>query len=637
MEESRFRITALARELQEEAHRHQEVIRTGFQTENLGVEEEQRSEVAHRRAHRTSSVGSLEAFLKPPGSLDVAELHQSFFLHAIFDLMQAKQEWETQVLENLRMKYPELPAANEAIMFGHLRKFKGQSQNRVKFVVVSPGFMTLVNNENPVMLFGKHHKDKKEIVKQIKLFPGTRCKVIDKSGRFCFEIIDAQNPIECASPTWPHVHEPKPTEHRQWIATSQAERKRWMRVIEDAADIVTSVDHPVDHERLSELCLKLKSSSSSKDYLENLGALFGLKTIEMQEIEKDTEAEDDGDKSVVEMKEDDVPCCLEIPLDWAQKQLNLPRGGSQDDSSIDQILKDMQRDRMVINGVHFDGSLDCFPQSGIAGPAICSIIFMLAQKIQESSKDLQLSEAEALELAHQVLLSSNRTQSGGNTLDCTNLMCAHDHFGFVAADSNVMHPLKINVYTQNSQASYRASPELPAMSAVSVSSKPFLSMSKSLARSRRRRSVNQSDGLPMSPTSPQHCHSPPPIHRKSSSDGLFVDEGGKSKHPPNHQELLKSIRRIGHRRRKSDPLVLTTAVPSETPEDENEGDGEGKAQPRVDIEVKMQYKICNPSFEDESDAVLCSVEALYRRTFAILGQRKATAIGQGSVKLSFVR
>lgn len=560
------------------------------------------------------------------------EEQQSFLLRAVFELVQSKLAYQSEVLEGIRLRYPELPPSSEAIMYGDLRRVK---PGGTFFVVVAPGQMMFVASalgaSSSLPLFNKPHK--REPVKSMRLAPGTWCRALDAHSskkRFCFEIVGG---VECASPTRSYggdvesLAPPKSSERRLWTASSNEDRLRWMRVINDAANtIALSAPPSLEDAALDRLHARTKAAQTVPQYLAALSDMFKLASTSTKR--------------------------LEAPLEWAHSKLNLPRGGQSDDAGtqMQQVFKDMQRDKVSINGHVFQGWVDADDRvrsssskatsrtsmSSISslsssapavGPAICAMVCALAREIQRHSNEVELTEAEALTLSHQVLSSCSRTQSGGNTLDVVTLLCGHDSFAFIASDSADVQPLQIRVYSAESE------------------SEPALAASPCARPTKR----------PAKPT-PQSAHAT--MHRKTSSEGEFVRgaEASRSTTPTTplpaakllQTDILKSIAKMRHRRRASEPLHQpqmgrsASAPSSPTGVVVGLGLGLDKRQPvstvpasacaRVALSCTMHYKICNPSFSDEHDAVWTRIRATYTRTFALLAT-KAVALSQGSVEL----
>mmetsp|Transcript_4628 Transcript_4628/g.8167 ORF Transcript_4628/g.8167 Transcript_4628/m.8167 type:complete len:734 (+) Transcript_4628:449-2650(+) len=565
-----------------------------------------------------------------------ARRNQSFFLRASFDLITKQLEWEAQVLESLRIKYPNLPTGNEAIMYGHLKKWRTHGP-KLKFVVVSPGLISFVSSSvsnaqkpdllssSPLILFGKHPREKRDVVKKIPLMPGTRCRAIDKKvGKCLFEILDnagSSISVDCNSPPTrsgsldqdQSENAAKSVDGRLWLASSPEERIRWMQVIENAAEFYDPEENNGSQQQKSVLKLdkmvqKMKSCTSEQDYLTCLWSTFGVVTHHVHDEKRVNEEEEAKSEPVFGVKS------VDVPLEWLHAHLKLPRGGNHEDSDISQIFKDMQRDKVTINGVLYCGwgQSSSTPEAtlgGVAAPGICSIVCALASEIQKHTDDVALTEAEALALSHQVLLSCNRTQSGGNTFDAVSQLCGHDDFTIIACDSTDVPPLKLEVYRKTTLVD------------------------------------NQNDLRVNTIDCAQNTLFSKLQGRKTSLDMDFKNRTPPSS-PTNDNERRKKTRSPTSFNSKSlqQEILRSISKKKKPPQSDSWGESEdfdlgflprrANASTRVDVEVLMHYKVCNLNFQDETDAVWAIASASFKRTFALVGQRKTIAVGQGTVSIT---
>jgi len=342
-----------------------------------------------------------------------------------------------------------------------------------------------------------------------------------------------------------------------------------------------------------------------------------------------------------------------------QEASGVRRNALADDATLAQLLKDMQRDSVELNGRLYRGwadedgaELGLNSSSGaFAGPGVCSIVFALAEEIRSLSDSVEVSEAEALVLAHQVLCACNRTQSGGATLDAANLLCGHDDFGIIVADAERPPPLKLTVFC-------------PSPHSVTSGSSQMLEPGSGASASSASRATDASEAamsslllkLPATPLvdKPGNASGTKQVqkrlkHRKTSSEGDFsfaslgreeaLSMDSSTLRPEHHSGSGKLgtdgiWSKMRHRRRGSEPLSSDQLPSAEELEfDEFSALDPG---PRVEVEVTMPYRICNPSFSEESRAVLARVSAKFSRAFALVGPRKAVALGDGHVTLSLL-
>jgi hypothetical protein len=803
--------------------------------------------------------------------------NQSFFLKAAFEMIRSKHEWETQVLEGLRVKFPGLPASNEAIMFGELKKCHPQTHHhvRTKYVVVSPGLLSYVSAGalpsasggseeppeptetmhrvgSPLVLFGKTAlllgaKDRHAGIKTVRLWPGTRCRAVNKkAGRYHFQVLETAPRAPAAEPTSPTAGSPVsprpegfgsddkeataaetaaaaaaalPSAAPQappiyykgalFVAQSEEERVRWMRVIEDAAELGASQDesggvlghgHAPGHghgppllPELQDIHERVQACADASSYLAALGKVFALPGLERlcqpaQPVELASPRSLGSANSAANAASSrrwrrgtrtsvmHGAHKVDVPMEWAHGKMRLPRGGLGEDNSTEQLFRDMQRDSIVINGRLYSGWSEEVEQTqqpagikgtssmsstaggaggagarhrsnsasgGFAGPGLCSIVCGLAREIQAASQDVPLTEAEALALGHQVLMSCNRTQSGGNTLDVVTTLLGRDDLAIVAHDSENVPPLKVIVYrleypgragAQHAQHALHAQAASPLAHATPAAASPSTRGAPAAAAAATAAAAS-ADGYhaPVavvpelevgSDSDESHGAQPSPVpgsaarHRKSMSDGDSVDfeslkhaheasllggvatdgssgghKGGlvaaaavaaagasatatgamaaadvvkdskdakdEEKGPP--AAVVSSLRLIQGeilklawpRRRASEPFkqhelnklaAMAAAAQPHQPQQSHQQQQQQHAAllaefqvrdpgPRVEVQVTMHYKICNPDC-DSSQGVWARVTATFKRTFALVGQRKTVALGQGKVSLS---
>jgi hypothetical protein len=107
-------------------------------------------------------------------------------------------------------------------------------------------------------------------------------------------------------------------------------------------------------------------------------------------------------------------------MEWLQTQFgstkNLANSHIEDNNSMRQVFKDLERDSIQINERIYSGAMD--------GSDI--VIGALTQTFLEICHDAApLSEAEALRIARSLLLHCNRTQSGGDTYQMIDFLYAN--------------------------------------------------------------------------------------------------------------------------------------------------------------------------------------------------------------------
>jgi hypothetical protein len=264
---------------------------------------------------------------------------------------------------------------------------------------------------------------------------------------------------------------------RLWMANSKDERQAWMRAIQDAMvggsltrggenngnDNKYNLKRQVqrspyrkDIERYLKIQKEIKHSSNKDMYVGALSKLLGSSlNVPVQWITEQANAADENDKA---FHEDNVS------------------------SGVDQLYKDLQRDTVKINEEVFQGG------SGHSPEKIIGAITRDIMKFDRSSplhaadqehtrrhKDL-ISELQALSFARDILLSGNRTRSGGDSYFCVDTLCHHQELVVTVPNSLEAEPWKVtithavptktsgNVYSLNDRSGWlrtRSKPQKP--------------------------------------------------------------------------------------------------------------------------------------------------------------------------------
>eukprot|EP00753_Platysulcus_tardus_P004066 PLAT12518.4.p1 GENE.PLAT12518.4~~PLAT12518.4.p1 ORF type:complete len:559 (+),score=217.18 PLAT12518.4:291-1967(+) len=100
---------------------------------------------------------------------------------------------------------------------------------------------------------------------------------------------------------------------------------------------------------------------------------------------------------------------IAVPLPWLRARTEV-----REEVDMGQVFRDMQRDRMSINGSLLHGTV---------GPD--RLMLELASTIMAASRK-RMAEATALQMARSVMLNCNRTQTGGDGYDAVSLLLAND-------------------------------------------------------------------------------------------------------------------------------------------------------------------------------------------------------------------
>lgn len=233
---------------------------------------------------------------------------------------------------------------------------------------------------------------------------------------------------------------------RLWLARNRAERQAWIEAINDAM-VGGSVTHGSwnAHGKSGtvnfrspfrddlRLYLKIKSSlKTAKSKKEYVTALAGLGL--------------GGDKP------------LTIPVRWIADQManptgpggraagNAPNGGTaflgtSMKSGLEQLWRDLCRDSIRINQELFQGDSGHGPEK-ILGALTREIV---ATSRSESNYRYAIPESKAVAYARDVLLSINRTRSGGDSYFCIDTLSSNSELVVVVPSSRQATPLSITV------------------------------------------------------------------------------------------------------------------------------------------------------------------------------------------------
>jgi PH domain len=243
---------------------------------------------------------------------------------------------------------------------------------------------------------------------------------------------------------------------RLWMANSREERQAWIQAIHDAmvGGSVTRGGNPA------------KSSASAVDsrspYKDDV-----KKYQKVQGLLRNSKCKDDYVVAIRQIYRYD----LNVPVKWIMKQSEQENkatgaGGGGDvkgafheedvKSSVDQLFKDLQRDIIKINDDIYHGNSGHAPER-IMG-ALAREIMRCGRRPDASYEDddkfgdgkreaskYDMSESQALAYARDVLLSGNRTRSGGDSYFCVNTLCKNADLVVLVPSSTEAEPVSIRV------------------------------------------------------------------------------------------------------------------------------------------------------------------------------------------------
>lgn len=245
---------------------------------------------------------------------------------------------------------------------------------------------------------------------------------------------------------------------RLWMANSRDQRQAWIQAIHDAmvggsvtrggnpaqnstASKSTGIDsrspHKEDVKKYQKVQGLLRHSKSKEDYIQALRQIYRYDlSVPVKFIAKQAEQEQKGTSaggnSSVKgaFHEEDVK------------------------KSVDQLFKDLHRDTIKIDGEVFMGNSGHAPER-IMGALARRIMLAgrrsdanyggYGEKNDRAASKYDMSESQALAYARDVLLSGNRTRSGGDSYFCVNTLTKNDDLVVLVPSSTEAEPVSITV------------------------------------------------------------------------------------------------------------------------------------------------------------------------------------------------
>ena len=240
---------------------------------------------------------------------------------------------------------------------------------------------------------------------------------------------------------------------RLWMANSREERQAWIQAIHNAMiggsvtrgksyvdyngvegdlGIPPNSPHKSDLEMYISVQREIQQAQSDHEYIVALQCLFGRK--------------------------------LQVPVQWIKGQLDDDHTKRVKSSRfeeghmslvIDQLWKDMLRDSVDINGNIIKGDEGHGPER-IIGAVVRSILLYDKLAIDEQYRETQkkskrrkkrkpVKEYKAVTIARDVLLSADRTRSGGDSYYCVEKLCENHDLVALCPLSSEAEPLKITI------------------------------------------------------------------------------------------------------------------------------------------------------------------------------------------------
>ena len=224
---------------------------------------------------------------------------------------------------------------------------------------------------------------------------------------------------------------------RLWLAKSRDERQSWIQAINDAmvGGSVTQGSVQGHHGKGNHVSSKSPYKSDLKKFLRLQSTLKGAK-----------------------QRADYLPAIrellgekLDVPVQWIKSQVERTTSNTSTtpgafheaaiSSGIEQLWKDLERDRISINGELFGGDAKGHsPEKIVAGLARQIIEVSNSSTTKSSTR-----ESEAFAYARDVMLSCNRTRSGGDSYFCVDTLCSNPDLIVTIPSSREAEPLSVTV------------------------------------------------------------------------------------------------------------------------------------------------------------------------------------------------
>jgi PH domain len=235
---------------------------------------------------------------------------------------------------------------------------------------------------------------------------------------------------------------------RLWMANSREERQAWIQAIHDAmvggsvtrggnpaqkssAQESKTSQHKDDIKKYQKVQAMLRSAKSKEEYVIALRTIFHHDLnvpVKIIIAQTDQETKPSGDVKGA-FHEGDVKF------------------------GVDQLYKDLLRDTLKINDEVYQGKSGHAPER-ITG-ALARKIMLCGRRSDESFDDdkgsanrsskYDMTESQALAYARDVLLSGNRTRSGGDSYFCVNTLCKNEDLVVLVPSSMEAEPVSVTV------------------------------------------------------------------------------------------------------------------------------------------------------------------------------------------------
>mmetsp|Transcript_41807 Transcript_41807/g.100725 ORF Transcript_41807/g.100725 Transcript_41807/m.100725 type:complete len:707 (+) Transcript_41807:171-2291(+) len=247
---------------------------------------------------------------------------------------------------------------------------------------------------------------------------------------------------------------------RLWLCKSKAERRAWMDAIGDA---MVGGSLTQSNKVNPQLHGKQGSVSSQSPYKLDL-----KKYLKVQGILKNAKTQSDYMTTIQDLASHP----LEVPVQWIMEQVEKPQENTNNNNNnmsnsivqnpdesgqmsafyegavakgIDQLWRDLQRDAILINQELFKGDVGHGPEKMVGALARNIVRTSRSATSGKSSTRYAIPESKAFAYARDVLLSVNRTRSGGDSYYCIDTLCSNTNLVVITPSSREAEPLSITV------------------------------------------------------------------------------------------------------------------------------------------------------------------------------------------------
>ncbi|CAB9503045.1 expressed unknown protein [Seminavis robusta] len=225
---------------------------------------------------------------------------------------------------------------------------------------------------------------------------------------------------------------------RLWMANSREERQAWIQAIHDAM-VGGSVTRGGNINQKTQESKMSPYKEDIKKYQKVQGMLRNAKTKEDYVIALRTIFRHDLNvpvKIIIEQTEQESKPNSDVKGAFHEGDVKF---------GVDQLYKDLLRDTLKINSELYNGNSGHAPER-ITGD-LARRILLCGRRDDDTTtaSKYDMSESQALAYARDVLLSGNRTRSGGDAYFCVDTLCKNEELVVLVPSSMEAEPVSITV------------------------------------------------------------------------------------------------------------------------------------------------------------------------------------------------